>query len=73
MTRPSPEYVVLQAELKRVENARKLEHDESEARQQLMAKQLQNEVTNAVLLMHVALFVKEMFTAVFFFFLKTTK
>lgn len=44
MTRPSPEYVVLQAELKRVENARKLEHDESEARQQLMAKQLQNEV-----------------------------
>ncbi|KAJ6667542.1 hypothetical protein lerEdw1_016663 [Lerista edwardsae] len=43
MTRPSPEYVVLQAELKRVENARKLEHDEYEARQQLMEKQLQNE------------------------------
>lgn len=44
MTRPSPEYVVLQAELKRVENARKLERDEYEARQQLMEKQLQNEV-----------------------------
>ncbi|XP_066478064.1 centriole and centriolar satellite protein OFD1 isoform X2 [Tiliqua scincoides] len=44
MSRPSPEYVVLQAELKRVENARKLERDEFEARQQLMEKQLQNEV-----------------------------
>lgn len=44
MTRPSAEYVVLQAELKRVENARKLEHDEYEARQLLMEKQLQNEV-----------------------------
>ncbi|XP_053160602.1 centriole and centriolar satellite protein OFD1 isoform X2 [Hemicordylus capensis] len=44
MTQPSSEYMVLQAELKRVEHARKLEHDESETHKQLMEKQLQNEM-----------------------------
>lgn len=49
LTQPSSEYVVLQAELKRVEQARKLEHDESEAHKQLLEKQLQNEVNPTIL------------------------
>ncbi|XP_015264297.1 PREDICTED: oral-facial-digital syndrome 1 protein isoform X1 [Gekko japonicus] len=48
LTQPSSEYIVLQAELKRVEQARKLEHDESETHKQLLEKQLQNEVDNCV-------------------------
>ncbi|XP_054829262.1 centriole and centriolar satellite protein OFD1 isoform X2 [Eublepharis macularius] len=48
LTQPSSEYIVLQAELKRVEQARKLEHEESETHKQLLEKQLQNEVDNCV-------------------------
>nr|XP_056717881.1 centriole and centriolar satellite protein OFD1 [Euleptes europaea] len=48
LTQPSSEYIVLQAELKRVEQARKLEHDESETHKQFLEKQLQNEVDNCV-------------------------
>ncbi|XP_060089957.1 centriole and centriolar satellite protein OFD1 isoform X2 [Heteronotia binoei] len=48
LTQPSSEYIVLQAELKRVEQARKLEHDEYETHKQFLEKQLQNEVDNCV-------------------------
>ncbi|XP_077199320.1 centriole and centriolar satellite protein OFD1 isoform X2 [Paroedura picta] len=48
LTQPSSEYIVLQAELKRVEQARKLEHDESETCKQFLEKQLQKEVENSL-------------------------
>ncbi|XP_038613235.1 oral-facial-digital syndrome 1 protein isoform X2 [Tachyglossus aculeatus] len=44
LTQPSAEHVALQAELKRAENARKLEQKEFETRKQVLEKQLQNEV-----------------------------
>lgn len=56
LTQPSSEYIVLQAELKRVEQARKLQHDESETHKQFLEKQLQNEVNFPVLQMFVLLF-----------------
>ncbi|XP_048348633.1 oral-facial-digital syndrome 1 protein [Sphaerodactylus townsendi] len=48
LTQPSSEYTVLQAELKRIEQARKLEHDESETHKQFLEKQLRNEVDNCL-------------------------
>ncbi|XP_044286661.1 oral-facial-digital syndrome 1 protein isoform X2 [Varanus komodoensis] len=48
LSQPSSEYVVLQAELKRIELARKLEHEESETHKQILEKQLQNEVDRCV-------------------------
>lgn len=57
LTQPSSEYIVLQAELKRVEQARKLEHDESETHKQFLEKQLQNEVNFAILEIFMLLFI----------------
>ncbi|XP_020642429.3 centriole and centriolar satellite protein OFD1 isoform X1 [Pogona vitticeps] len=48
LNQPSSEYVILQAELKRAEDARKLEREESETHKQLLEKQLQNEVEHTV-------------------------
>uniref|UniRef100_A0A8C4W3L7 OFD1 centriole and centriolar satellite protein n=1 Tax=Gopherus evgoodei TaxID=1825980 RepID=A0A8C4W3L7_9SAUR len=44
LTQPSAEHVACQAELRRVEHAKKLEQDEFETRKQLLEKQLQSEV-----------------------------
>ncbi|XP_067422220.1 centriole and centriolar satellite protein OFD1 isoform X2 [Emydura macquarii macquarii] len=44
LTQPSAEHVACQAELRRVEHAKKLEQDEFETHKQLLEKQLQNEV-----------------------------
>ncbi|KAH1187039.1 hypothetical protein KIL84_019788 [Mauremys mutica] len=44
LTQPSAEHVACQAELRRVEHAKKLEQDEFETHKQLLEKQLQSEV-----------------------------
>uniref|UniRef100_A0A674IS05 OFD1 centriole and centriolar satellite protein n=1 Tax=Terrapene triunguis TaxID=2587831 RepID=A0A674IS05_9SAUR len=44
LTQPSAEHVTCQAELRRVEHAKKLEQDEFETHKQLLEKQLQSEV-----------------------------
>ncbi|XP_074849195.1 centriole and centriolar satellite protein OFD1 isoform X2 [Carettochelys insculpta] len=44
LTQPSAEHVACQAELKRVEHAKKLEQDEFETHKQLLERQLQSEV-----------------------------
>ncbi|XP_015743340.1 oral-facial-digital syndrome 1 protein isoform X1 [Python bivittatus] len=45
---PSSDFVVLQAELKRIEHARRLEREESETHKQLLEKQLQKEMDHCV-------------------------
>ncbi|XP_073211166.1 centriole and centriolar satellite protein OFD1 isoform X6 [Lepidochelys kempii] len=44
LTQPSAEHIACQAELRRVEHAKKLEQDEFETHKQLLEKQLQSEV-----------------------------
>ncbi|XP_066562029.1 centriole and centriolar satellite protein ofd1 isoform X1 [Amia ocellicauda] len=44
LSQPSTEYLTLQAELRRVENCRKLDEEEFESHKQLLERQLQNEV-----------------------------
>nr|XP_006122866.1 oral-facial-digital syndrome 1 protein isoform X1 [Pelodiscus sinensis] len=44
LTQPSAEHVACQAELRRVEHAKKMEQDEFETHKQLLEKQLQSEV-----------------------------
>ncbi|KAM9170016.1 centriole and centriolar satellite protein OFD1 isoform 2-T2 [Pangshura tecta] len=44
LTQPSAEHVACQAELRRVEHAKKLEQDEFETHKQILEKQLQSEV-----------------------------
>nr|XP_034972720.1 oral-facial-digital syndrome 1 protein isoform X2 [Zootoca vivipara] len=48
LSRPSAEYLVLEAELKRAKHARKLEGEESDTHKQLLEKQLQNEIEHCV-------------------------
>ncbi|MEE6470150.1 hypothetical protein FKM82_008868 [Ascaphus truei] len=47
-TYPTPEFVALQAELRRVENARKLDQGEFKTHREILEKQLQNEVERCV-------------------------